>query len=142
MNVDGTMDKFKARLVRKGYYKKEGIDYFDTYALVARITTIRVLIVLASTHNLANLARAYNMVYNGKSRIGLGNSYVKQLIQDGVITVNFVRTYENLADPLTKGLNRDIVEMTSLGMDLKPYEESQQVDLNLTLDRTIDSYVQ
>ncbi|GJW75566.1 zinc finger, CCHC-type containing protein [Tanacetum coccineum] len=29
-----------------------GIDYFDTYALVARINTIRLLIVLASIHNL------------------------------------------------------------------------------------------
>nr|GEW12534.1 zinc finger, CCHC-type [Tanacetum cinerariifolium] len=31
---------------------KEGIDYFDTYAPVARISTIRLLIALAATHNL------------------------------------------------------------------------------------------
>ncbi|GJU28402.1 zinc finger, CCHC-type containing protein [Tanacetum coccineum] len=40
MKVDGTIDKFKARLVIQGFRQKEGIDYFNTYAPVARITTI------------------------------------------------------------------------------------------------------
>ncbi|GJT42842.1 zinc finger, CCHC-type containing protein [Tanacetum coccineum] len=35
MKVDGTIDKFKARLVIQGFRQKEGIDYFDTYARVA-----------------------------------------------------------------------------------------------------------
>nr|GEZ04685.1 zinc finger, CCHC-type [Tanacetum cinerariifolium] len=52
MKVDGTIDKFKARLVIQGFRQKEGIDYFDTYASVSRISTIRLLIALAATHNL------------------------------------------------------------------------------------------
>ncbi|XP_019056388.1 PREDICTED: uncharacterized protein LOC109116071 [Tarenaya hassleriana] len=48
MRVDGTIDKFKARLVPQGFRQKEGIDFFDTYALVARIATIRLLIALAA----------------------------------------------------------------------------------------------
>ncbi|GJW74062.1 zinc finger, CCHC-type containing protein [Tanacetum coccineum] len=52
MKVDGTIDKFKARLVIQAFKQKEGIDYFDTYAPIARITTIRLLLALASIHNL------------------------------------------------------------------------------------------
>ena len=37
----------------------------------------------------AALAKAFSQVYNGKSRhIGLRHSYVRQLISDGVITIN------------------------------------------------------
>ncbi|GKB53171.1 zinc finger, CCHC-type containing protein, partial [Tanacetum coccineum] len=35
-----------------GFRQKERIDYFDTYAPVARITTIRLLLALVATHNL------------------------------------------------------------------------------------------
>uniref|UniRef100_A0A2N9H509 Reverse transcriptase Ty1/copia-type domain-containing protein n=1 Tax=Fagus sylvatica TaxID=28930 RepID=A0A2N9H509_FAGSY len=42
----------KARLVAKGFRQREGIDYFDTYAPVARITSIPVLIALASIYKL------------------------------------------------------------------------------------------
>nr|GEV87443.1 zinc finger, CCHC-type [Tanacetum cinerariifolium] len=52
MKVDGTIDKFKARLVIQGFRQNEGIDYFDTYAPVARISTIRLLLALAAIHNL------------------------------------------------------------------------------------------
>ncbi|GJR37539.1 zinc finger, CCHC-type containing protein [Tanacetum coccineum] len=52
LKVDGTIEKFKARLVIQGFKQKSGIDYFDTYAPVARISTIRLLIAMASIHNL------------------------------------------------------------------------------------------
>ncbi|GJS76811.1 zinc finger, CCHC-type containing protein [Tanacetum coccineum] len=52
IKVDGTIEKFKARLVIQGFRQKEGIDYFDTYAPVARIIIIRLLIALEAIHNL------------------------------------------------------------------------------------------
>nr|GEX29503.1 hypothetical protein [Tanacetum cinerariifolium] len=50
--MDGTIEKFKATLFIQGFKQKLGIDYFDTYAPVARISTIRLLIAMASIHNL------------------------------------------------------------------------------------------
>jgi hypothetical protein len=49
---DGTIEKYKARLLAKGYTQKEGEDYFDTYSSVARLTTIRELLFLATSHGL------------------------------------------------------------------------------------------
>ena len=52
LRPDGTIDKYKAHLVAKGYIQKEGLDYFDTYSPVARITSIRLLIAITSVYNL------------------------------------------------------------------------------------------
>jgi hypothetical protein len=49
LRPDGTIEKCKVRLVAKGYNKKEGEDFFDTYSPVARLTTIQVLLSLATT---------------------------------------------------------------------------------------------
>ncbi|GKB26404.1 zinc finger, CCHC-type containing protein [Tanacetum coccineum] len=52
LKVDGIVKKFKARLVIQGFKQKSGIDYFDTYAIMARISIIRLLIAMTSIRNL------------------------------------------------------------------------------------------
>ena len=52
MKDNGTIDKYRARLVVKGFRQKEGLDYFDTYSPVTRITSIRMLIALAAIYDL------------------------------------------------------------------------------------------
>ena len=79
------------------------------------------------------IGRAQNVMYNGKSRhIRRRHNTIRQLISTGVISVDYVKSKDNIADPLTKGLNRELVEKSSRGMRLKPIKMKSQYDGNPT----------
>jgi hypothetical protein len=46
--ADGSIEKYKARFVARGFSQKEDIDYEETFAPVARYTSIRTIIALAT----------------------------------------------------------------------------------------------
>ena len=46
--ADGSIRKYKARFVARGFSQKEGINYEETFAPVARYTSIRTIMALAS----------------------------------------------------------------------------------------------
>ena len=52
LKPDGSVEKYNARLVAKGYRKRENVDFFDTCSPVTKITSIKVLITLAVLHGL------------------------------------------------------------------------------------------
>ena len=49
---NGDIDKFKARLVAKGFTQRAGVDYFETFAPVARKESINVAFSIAAEKNL------------------------------------------------------------------------------------------
>ena len=46
--LDGTVDRYKTRLVAKGFTREFGIDYEDTFAPVARLSFVRTLIAVSA----------------------------------------------------------------------------------------------
>ena len=51
LNPKGEVTRHKARLVAKGFLQKEGIDFDEVFAPVARIETIRLVVGLANMNN-------------------------------------------------------------------------------------------
>uniref|UniRef100_A0A2N9FUY7 Reverse transcriptase Ty1/copia-type domain-containing protein n=2 Tax=Fagus sylvatica TaxID=28930 RepID=A0A2N9FUY7_FAGSY len=48
---DGTVDRYKARLVAKGFTQEYGIDYEETFAPVARLSSVRTLIAVSASQH-------------------------------------------------------------------------------------------
>nr|GEZ26565.1 hypothetical protein [Tanacetum cinerariifolium] len=74
--------------------------------------------------------RVYSQIYNGKSRnLSVRHSMVRELIRNGVISIEFVWTQHNLADHLTKGLARDLGSVECTLVELICFQPSGWVFL-------------
>nr|GEV42418.1 peroxidase 72 [Tanacetum cinerariifolium] len=63
---------------------------------------------------MAALTRAKNHIYNGKSRhIRCRHNTIKDLLRNVIISIDYVKSKENIVDPLTKGLCKEQVIFTS-----------------------------
>lgn len=49
---DGSVDKYKARLVIKGFRQRYGVDYFETFSPVAKLSTIRTMLSIAAQESM------------------------------------------------------------------------------------------
>ncbi|GJZ24720.1 hypothetical protein Tco_0562179 [Tanacetum coccineum] len=71
-----------------------------------------------------HIGKGINQMYNGKSRhLGVRHNMIRELITNRVISIEFVRSQQNLAGHLTKGLARDLV----IKMCLEPAEKEDEV---------------
>ncbi|KAJ9564460.1 hypothetical protein OSB04_000426 [Centaurea solstitialis] len=70
------------------------------------------------------IGRAQSTMYNGKSRhIRRIRNMIRKLLSTGVISIDYVKSKDNIVDPLTKGLSRDLVYKSSKVMGLNPLNE-------------------
>ena len=67
------------------------------------------------------IGRAQSNMYNGKSRhIRRRHNSIRQLLSNGVVSLDYVKSKDNIADLLTKRLTRELVKKSSKGMGLRP----------------------
>jgi hypothetical protein len=92
----GIVVKNKARLVAKGYSQVEGLDYGETFALVARLEAIRILLAYASSHKM----KLFQMDLNSAFLNGFINQEVYVEKPPGFEDA----TYPNQVDRLHKAL--------------------------------------
>ena len=60
-------------------------------------------------------------MYNGKSRhIRRKHNTIRQLLSIEIISINYIKSKDIIVDPLTKGLNKKLVDKSSRRMRLKP----------------------
>ena len=50
--MDGTIDRYKARLIAKDYTQQKGIDYEETFLLVVKFTSIRLIVAIMAIMDL------------------------------------------------------------------------------------------
>ena len=67
------------------------------------------------------MGRAQSHIYKGKSRhVRRRHKSVRRLLENGIVSIDYVRSKDNIADPFTKGLAKERVKASSEGMGLKP----------------------
>ena len=47
LNPNGSMERYKARLVTKGYTQREGLDFLEICSPIAKTVSVKVIITLA-----------------------------------------------------------------------------------------------
>ena len=65
MKVDGTINKYKIRLVVKGYRQQESMSYLYTYSLMSIIIPIQILIVIGAINKLEIHMNVKTILLNG-----------------------------------------------------------------------------
>nr|GEV19682.1 zinc finger, CCHC-type [Tanacetum cinerariifolium] len=91
MKADGTIDKYKARLVIKGYRQREGLDYFDTYSPVTRITSIRMALVIAALRNFND-----KMIKSTKDMLKSKFDIKDMGLADVILGIKIIRSHNRL----------------------------------------------
>lgn len=72
---NGTIERYKARLMAKGFNQKEGIDYFETYSPVAKLVTVKLILAI-------DAIKKWNMVQLGVNNVFLNGDLHEEVFMD------------------------------------------------------------
>ena len=101
---DGSVDKYKARLVARGFTQVYGVDYFDTYSPVAKMASFRTILALAARHDWDIESFDFNGAYlNGT------------LNDDEEIYMQEPPGYETQGEPSVKRLHKSLYGLKQAG---------------------------
>ncbi|GJT61780.1 retrovirus-related pol polyprotein from transposon TNT 1-94 [Tanacetum coccineum] len=116
LDENGIVSRNKARLVAQGYNQQEGIDYDETYAPVARLESIRILLAIAC----ANDFKLY--------QINVKSAFLNGFINEEV----YVAQWKRISHKRTKNKAKD--DKTDHGMEkcvkTKPNRSQKKLDIN------------
>jgi Reverse transcriptase (RNA-dependent DNA polymerase) len=124
-HTDGTIARYKARLVANGYTQEEGLDYFDTFSPVIKPTIIRTVLTIA-------LAQKWHI-----HQLDVNNTFLHGELQETI----FMQQPPGFQDPLNSHkvclLNNAIYGNRHQGLGLLNLKSFFLIGILFALNQTI-----
>jgi hypothetical protein len=104
----GVVTRNKSRLVAKGYSQVEGLDFGETYAPVARLESIRILLAYATYHGFKLYQidmKLPSSMDQSRRRSMLSNLPTSKIVSTLTMFINSVRRFMGSSKPQDHGMN-------------------------------------
>jgi hypothetical protein len=139
-DASGHSVRHKARLVAKGYSQLEGVDFNETFAPVAKFTTIRYMLAIGAAMDLEihqmDVKTAFlngeleEDIYMDQPHIDIQHHFIQEKLESGEIGLKYCPTQDMVVDVLTKALAKERHQnlTRSMGLGVLDYLQSGSVE--------------